>query len=51
VPDTAPFFRVDQELEVPLGATSVRFAVRDITNDHIGAMEISLPLAPASAGQ
>lgn len=47
-PDTAPFFRVDQELEVPLGATSARFAVRDITNDAIGAMEIPLPLAPAS---
>lgn len=46
-----PFFLVEQELEVPLAATSVRFAVRDITTDRIGAMEIELPLAPESAGQ
>jgi hypothetical protein len=40
------FFRIEQELEVPLAATSVRFAVRDTTNDRIGAMEVKLPLAP-----
>ena len=49
-PNPIPFFLVEQELEVPLAATSVRFAVRDITTDRIGAMEISLPLAPESAG-
>jgi VWFA-related protein len=48
-PDAVPFFRVEQELQVPVGATSVRLAVRDITNDHVGTMEISLPLAPESA--
>jgi hypothetical protein len=40
------FFRIQQELEVPLAATSVRFAVRDATNDRTGAMEVKLPLAP-----
>ena len=50
-PDPVPFFLVEQELEVPLAATSVRFAVRDITSDRIGAMEINLPLAPESADQ
>jgi hypothetical protein len=44
-PDPSPFFLVEQELEVPLDAASVRFAARDITNDRIGAMEIRLPLA------
>jgi VWFA-related protein len=48
-PDPVPFFLVEQELEVPLEATTVRLAVRDITNDRIGAMEIELPLAPESA--
>jgi VWFA-related protein len=50
-PDPVPFFRVEQELEVPLAATSVRFAVRDISNDRLGTMEISLPLTPESADQ
>ncbi len=44
--DAPRFFRVEQELEVPLGATTVRFAVRDTANDRTGAMEESLPLAP-----
>jgi hypothetical protein len=39
-------YRVQQELDVPLTATSIRIAVRDISTDHIGAMEIPLPLAP-----
>lgn len=47
----ALFFRVEQELEVPVGAASVRFAVRDVTNDRIGAMEINLPLPQRRAGQ
>jgi VWFA-related protein len=46
-----PFFLVEQELEVPLEAASIRLAVRDTTSDRIGAMEIKLPLAPESAGQ
>jgi VWFA-related protein len=47
--DPVPFFRVEQGLEVPLAATSVRFAVRDIGNDRLGTMEIDLPLTPESA--
>jgi hypothetical protein len=43
------FFRVEQELEVPVGAASIRFGVRDDTNNRMGAMEIKLPLAQASA--
>ncbi len=39
------FFRVEQELAVPVGAATLRFAVRDTMNDRIGAMEIALPLA------
>ncbi|HLI75347.1 MAG TPA: hypothetical protein VKV02_00255, partial [Acidobacteriaceae bacterium] len=43
------FYRIDQDLDVPVGATSLRFAVRDTANDRTGAMEISLPLAPEGA--
>lgn len=45
------FFRVEQELEVPVGAASVRLAVRDATNDRIGAMEVNLPLTPEVASR
>jgi VWFA-related protein len=41
--DQAPFLRVEQELQVPIGAASLRLAVRDVTNDRTGAMEIALP--------
>jgi VWFA-related protein len=47
--EPAQFFRVEQELEVPQGATSVRVAVRDATNDRTGAMQINLPLAVEAA--
>jgi VWFA-related protein len=50
-PDSAMFFRVEQELEVPVGATSLRVAVRDATNDRTGAMEIALPLPHGQAGR
>lgn len=40
------FFRIQQELEVPLGAATIRVAVRDSTNNRTGAMQVSLPLAP-----
>lgn len=39
-----PFFRVVQELEVPKGATTLRVAIRDTTNDRTGSLEIHLPL-------
>ncbi len=45
------FFRVEQELEVPMGAASVRLAVRDATNDRIGAMEVNLPLVSVGAAR
>jgi len=50
-PDAALFFRVEQELEVPVGAASLRLAVRDVTNDRTGAMEITLPLPREQAGR
>ncbi len=50
-PDAVPFFRVEQELEVPVGATSLRVAVRDATNDRTGAMEITLPLPQEQAAR
>jgi len=39
-------YRVQQKFDVPLNATSVRLAVRDIATDNVGALEINLPLAP-----
>jgi VWFA-related protein len=39
-------YRVQQQLDVPVNAVSIRVAVRDISTDRIGAMEIPLPLAP-----
>jgi len=38
--------RARQELDVPLEATSLRVAVWDTSTDHVGAVEIPLPLAP-----
>lgn len=40
-----PFFRAEQTLDVPTSATWLRVAVRDVTTDRIGTMEIPLPLA------
>jgi len=40
------FFRAQQHIDVPKAAVSIRVAVRDMTTDRIGAMEINLPLAP-----
>jgi len=39
-------YRVQQEIEVPLAARTIRVAVRDANTDRIGAMEVSLPLQP-----
>jgi hypothetical protein len=38
-----------QELVVPLTATSIRVAVRDLATDRVGALEVALPLAPENA--
>ncbi len=43
------YFRIQQRIDVPLKAKTMRFAVRDTTTDRIGAMEISLPLQPEPA--
>jgi VWFA-related protein len=37
---------MEQVMEVPLAAASIRVAVRDANTNRIGAMEIKLPLAP-----
>lgn len=42
-------YRVEQQIEVPLTATSIRIAVRDTSTDRIGAMEIPLPLTPETS--
>jgi VWFA-related protein len=39
-------YRVQQQIDVPLNATSLRVAMRDISTDRIGAMEVDLPLTP-----
>jgi len=40
------YFRVQQKIDVPEGATSLRLAVRDLSTDRMGTLEIPLPLAP-----
>ncbi|HEY4903157.1 MAG TPA: VWA domain-containing protein [Candidatus Sulfotelmatobacter sp.] len=44
-------YRVQQQLDVPLNAISIRVALRDVSTDRIGAMEIPLPLAPEPQAQ
>lgn len=46
-------YRVQQKFDVPVNASTVRVAVRDVATDNIGALEIKLPLAPdgATSGQ
>jgi len=39
-------YRAMQELFLPTGAASIRAAVRDLSSDRVGAIEITLPLAP-----
>jgi hypothetical protein len=40
------FFRVRQQLKVPVNAASIRIGVRDKLTDRIGTLEVALPLAP-----
>jgi VWFA-related protein len=42
-------YHVQQSIDVPPGATSIRFAIRDVSTDRVGAMEVDLPLAPENA--
>jgi VWFA-related protein len=43
--------RAQQQIDVPVGATSIRVAVHDISTDRIGALEVALPLAPEPQAQ
>ena len=38
-------YRIQQQFDVPVAATSIRLAVRDVATDNVGALEINLPLA------
>jgi VWFA-related protein len=42
----AGLYRARQALVVPVNATSIRVGVRDRANDHMGTLEVPLPLAP-----
>lgn len=44
-------YRAQQQIDVPVSATSMRVAVRDISTDRIGAMEVTLPLAAEAQAQ
>jgi VWFA-related protein len=39
-------YHIQQQFDVPVAATSIRLAVRDVATDNVGALEINLPLAP-----
>lgn len=41
-----PVYYAQQQIDAPLNAASVRIAVRDASTDRVGAMEVTLPLAP-----
>jgi VWFA-related protein len=43
-PNGPTVYRAMQQLDVPLNAVSIRVAVRDTSNDRVGALEIPLPL-------
>jgi hypothetical protein len=45
------FYRAQQQIDVPASATSIRVAVRETSTDHIGALEVALPLAPEPQAQ
>ena len=47
----AGMYRAQQQIDVPVSATSMRVAVRDISTDRIGAMEVALPLAAEGPAQ
>jgi VWFA-related protein len=50
-PANEKFYRAQEQIDVPLAATSIRIAVRDMTTDHIGAIEVALPLAAEGPAQ
>ena len=42
-------YRVRQKFDVPVNASTVRVAVRDVATDNVGALEVKLPLATEAA--
>lgn len=40
------FLRFQQKIDAPPNAASLRLAVRDVATDRVGALEVTLPLAP-----
>ena len=49
VKEGGAIYRVQQTFDVPVNASTVRVAVRDVATDNIGALEIKLPLSPDGA--
>ncbi len=47
----APFFSVEQGIDLPLEAAWLRIAVRDTRTDRTGTLEIPLPLGPEPVAQ
>lgn len=45
-----PLFRAEQTLLVPTGARWLRVAVRDVSTDRIGTIEVRLPIQPPPVG-
>jgi VWFA-related protein len=39
-------YRIEQQIDVPTTANSIRVGVKDVKTNNVGAMEVSLPLAP-----
>lgn len=44
-------YHVLQNIDVPIKAASIRVGVRDKATDHIGTLEVALPLKPEAATQ
>jgi VWFA-related protein len=44
--NNAGIYRIRQSLIVPVNAVSLRVGVRDRASDHLGTLEVPLPLAP-----
>jgi len=43
--------RVHQEIDVPVNGTAMRLGVEDMSNSHVGTMEIKLPVPAPPEGQ
>ncbi|HMK22389.1 MAG TPA: VWA domain-containing protein, partial [Terriglobales bacterium] len=42
--------RIHQEIEVPVNSVAMRIGVEDLTNSHVGTLEIPLPVPPPPGG-